>query len=92
MSNFIYRYLTRPIKLKRVISQMMGDHEELFRQLAEAEKEPMTNLTWLDDDGLYRAWSYNKAQNRYYFDDFGDESFMEVWENIFIHEGGEDQE
>lgn len=49
------------------------------------------NLTWLDDDGLYRAWSYNEKTNRYYFDDFGDESFMEVWENIFLKEDGEEQ-
>jgi hypothetical protein len=49
------------------------------------------NLTWLDDDGLYRAWSYNEKINRYYFDDFGDESFMEVWENIFLKEDGEEQ-
>jgi hypothetical protein len=50
------------------------------------------NLTWEDDDGLYRAWSYNEKQNRYYFDDYGDESFMAVWERIFLKEDGEEPE
>lgn len=69
---------------------MMDDHEELFRQLAEAERGPITNLTWEDDDGLYRAWAYNKKQNRYYFNDVGDEMFLKVWEYIFQQDEEDD--
>lgn len=50
-----------------------------------------TNLTWLDDDGLWRAWTFNEVQNRYYFDDLGDESFMKVWEYLG-EKDGEEQE
>jgi hypothetical protein len=80
----------RQFRLKKAIGQIMGEHEELFKQLAEAEKQPITNLTWQDDDGLYRAWAYNKAQNRYYFNDIGDEMFLKVWAYIF-KDGGEDE-
>jgi len=80
----------RQFRLKKAIGQIMNEHEELFKQLAEAEKQPITNLTWQDDDGLYRAWSYNKKQNRYYFNDIGDEMFLKVWEYIF-KDGGEDE-
>lgn len=38
-----------------------------------------TNLTWLDDDGLYRAWTFSEVINRYYFDDLGEDSFMDTW-------------
>lgn len=52
-----------------------------------------TNLTWLDTDGLYRAWTFSEVQNRYYFDDIGDKSFMEVWADLYARsEGGEEQE
>jgi hypothetical protein len=80
----------RQFRLKKAIGQIMNEHEELFKQLAEAEKQPITNLTWQDDDGLYRAWSYNQKQNRYYFNDIGDEMFLKVWTYIF-KDGGENE-
>ncbi len=70
---------------------MTKENYQLLRDLAEAERGQITNLTWEDDDGLYRAWSYNKKRNRYYFNDVGDEMFLKVWEYIF-QQDGEDEE
>lgn len=51
------------------------------------------NATWLDDDNLWRAWTFNKEQNRYYFDDLGEESFTDAWEYLWAaSEGGEEEE
>jgi hypothetical protein len=74
------------------MKKVLQDNAELFKMLAESEKEPYNNLTWLDDDGLYRAWTFNKDKNRYYFDDVGDESFMEVWGNIFMQEKSQEKD
>lgn len=71
---------------------MMQENDQLLRDLAEAERGPITNLTWEDDDGLYRAWSYNKKQNRYYFNDIGDEMFLKVWEYIFQNDGEDEDD
>ena len=81
--------MIRYFKMRKAIRRMMQENDQLFRDLAEAERGPITNLTWEDDDGLYRAWSYNKKQNRYYFNDVGDEMFLKVWEYIFQQDGEE---
>lgn len=51
-----------------------------------------TNATWLDDDGLWRAWTFSEVKNRYYFHDVGDESFTDVWAELYYMEGGENQD
>ncbi len=77
--------------MRKAIRRMTKENYQLLRDLAEAERGQITNLTWEDDDGLYRAWSYNKKRNRYYFNDVGDEMFLKVWEYIF-QQDGEDEE
>lgn len=34
-----------------------------------------TNLTW-DDGDIWKGWTYSIKNNRYYFDDIGDESLL----------------
>lgn len=84
--------MIRYFKMKKAIRRMMQENDQLLRDLAEAERGPITNLTWEDDDGLYRAWSYNKKQNRYYFNDIGDEMFLKVWEYIFQNDGEDEDD
>lgn len=48
-----------------------------------------TNLTWLDDDGLWRAWTFSESTNRYYFDDLGEESFTDTWEYLWAASEGD---
>lgn len=60
--------------------------KELLRRIAAYKEEGPTNLTWLDDDGLWRGWTYNPDRKRYYFDDIGNESIMGLWEDQWARE------
>jgi hypothetical protein len=52
----------------------------------EAMAEIPTNLTW-DDEGIWKGWTYSLENNRYYFDDIGDESLTELWSQPFLRQG-----
>jgi hypothetical protein len=85
--------MIRYFKFRKAMKQVLANNEEFMRALAESEKnDPYTNLTWQDDDGLYRAWAYNQKQNRYYFNDIGDEMFLKVWEYIFQNDGEDEDD
>jgi hypothetical protein len=43
------------------------------------------NLTW-DDEGIWKGWTYSQTKNRYYFDDIGDESLIELWSQPFLRQ------
>lgn len=48
-------------------------------------EEVPTNLTWAEEEvGLWKAWIYDPYINRYYFDDFGNESFSALWNDPFL--------
>jgi len=42
-----------------------------------------TNLTWSEGDTWY-GWTYSLENNRYYFDDIGNESLMALWNDQFL--------
>ena len=42
-----------------------------------------TNLTW-DDGDIWKGWTYSLKNNRYYFDDVGNESLMALWDDKFL--------
>jgi hypothetical protein len=44
-----------------------------------------TNLTW-DDGDIWKGWTYSIKNNRYYFDDIGDESLTELWSQPFLRQ------
>ena len=42
-----------------------------------------TNLTW-DDGDIWKGWTYSLKNNRYYFDDIGNESLGALWDSEFL--------
>ena len=45
-----------------------------------------TNLTW-DDGDIWKGWTYSIKNNRYYFDDIGNESVGALWNSEFLMQG-----
>lgn len=83
--NLVERYLMRPKRLRKAIQEVVHDNDELLRRLSEYKEEGPTNLTWAEGDRWY-GWTYNKSNNRYYFDDIGNESLMGLWEDQWARE------
>jgi len=70
----------------QAIMQVELENAELLDALAEYEKEEVpTNLTWSEGDMWY-GWTFNPEQNRYYFDDIGNESISGLWEDQRLRE------
>ena len=44
-----------------------------------------TNLTW-DDGDIWKGWTYSPKNNRYYFNDIGDESLVSFWADEFLNQ------
>ncbi len=86
---FVEKYLMRPKRLREAIQAVVHADDELLRRLAQYEEEGPTNLTWAEGNTWY-GWSYSKAKKRYYFDDIGSESLMELWENQWAWEDADD--
>jgi hypothetical protein len=64
--------------------------QDLKKAIEDAKNEPITNLTWLDEDaGLWKGWTYSPEKNRYYFDDIGIESLTEFWADEFLNQAHE---
>ena len=48
------------------------------------------NLTWADEaQGVWKGWTYSLAKNRYYFDDVGNKSLTEFWNDEFLNQAYE---
>ena len=59
----------------------------LDKMIKEAMNEIPTNLTWDEpENGVWKGWTYSPEKKRYYFDDIGNESLMELWENQWLRE------
>jgi hypothetical protein len=88
ISGFIYLFkvLMRPRLLKQAIMAVEWENAELLDALAKYEQEEApTNLTWSEGDMWY-GWTFNPEQNRYYFDDIGNESLTGLWEDQRLRE------
>ena len=73
----------RARRLKKAIREVMLDNDQLLKDLAETEVQ--TNLTWEEEElGIWKGWTYSPKDNRYYFDDIGNESIMGLWEDKFL--------
>jgi len=73
----------RSRRLKKAIREVMLDNDQLLKDLAETEVQ--TNLTWEEEElGIWKGWTYSPKDNRYYFDDIGNESIMGLWEDKFL--------
>lgn len=44
------------------------------------------NLTWIEEDNIWKGWTYNSIKNRYYFDDIGNESITSLWSDDFLNQ------
>ena len=53
--------------------------------IKEAMNEIPTNLTW-DEGEVWKGWTYSTENNRYYFDDIGNESLTELWSEPFLRQ------
>ena len=39
------------------------------------------NLSWTEEDGLWRGWIFSEELNKYFFDDAGHDDFLELFES-----------
>lgn len=50
------------------------------------------NLTWADEaEGVWKGWTYSRSRNRYFFDDVGNESIVELWNDPFLNQAFESE-
>jgi len=61
-------------------------NSELHQAFLDALNETPTNLTWAEDNGLWKGWTYSPELNKYYFDDIGNESLSEFWSDDFLNQ------
>jgi hypothetical protein len=62
--------------------------QSIDRAMWEHEHANPTNLTWSEGNRWY-GWTFNPVNNRYYFDDIGNESLMALWEDQWLREAEE---
>ena len=78
--NLVEKYLMRPKRLREAIEAVVHENDELLRRIKEYEEDDTpTNLSWAEGDTWY-GWTFNPVKGRYYFDDIGNESFMDELE------------
>ncbi len=83
---YALKLLLRPRLLMQAIIQVELENAALLDALSEYEQEETpTNLTWSEGDMWY-GWTFNPEQNRYYFDDIGNESISGLWETQRLQE------
>ena len=82
--NRIFRWDT----LRHAIFDEVRLYQSIDRGMWEIENLNPTNLTWSEGDRWY-GWTFNPANNRYYFDDIGNESLMGLWEDQWLREAEE---
>ena len=71
--------------LREAIFDEVMMYKSVTRSMAEYDREHPTNLTWSEGDRWY-GWTFNPVNNRYYFDDIGNESLMQLWEDQWKRE------
>jgi hypothetical protein len=80
--------MIRYFKVRKAMRQVLANNEEFLKLLAESEKDVKAdNLTWIEEN-TWKAWTYSEKNNKYYFDDIGNESLSGIWEDEFLNQGG----
>ena len=82
--NRIFRWDT----LRHAVFDEVRLYQSIDRGMWEIENLNPTNLTWSEGDRWY-GWTFNPSNNRYYFDDIGNESLMGLWEDQWLKEAEE---
>jgi hypothetical protein len=52
----------------------------MYDELDRVINEPTDNLSW-EEGGLWYGYTYDSNAKRYYFDDVGHESLIDLWEH-----------
>lgn len=73
--------------LRHAIFDEVNLYQSITKRIWEMENLNPTNLTWAEEEtGLWKGWTYSSENKRYYFDDIGSESLMELWETQWAWE------
>jgi len=65
--------------------------EAIQKQLSSFDLKGADNLTWAEEEtGLWKSWTFSPKKNRYFFDDIGSTSLMELWETQWKWEDEEE--
>jgi hypothetical protein len=75
MIDWLVNTLFRSDRLREAIFAEVHFYDEVDR----AMNEPTDNLSW-NEGGLWYGWTYDSNAGRYYFDDIGYESLVDLWE------------
>lgn len=67
----------------------MDIHGQTGRMLLSTTNMKYDNLSWAEGD-LWYGWTYNPKTKRYYFNDVGHESLIELWEEQWRREAEND--
>jgi len=51
----------------------------MYDELDKVINQPTNNLSW-EEGGLWYGYTYDSNAKRYYFDDIGHESLIDLWE------------
>jgi hypothetical protein len=68
-------------RLKDAIFDEVHLYDELNKAIAENDGKP-SNLSWIEGD-LWYGWAYNQKFKRYYFDDTGYKSIMDLFHSTW---------
>ena len=71
--------------LREAIFAEVHMYDEVDKSIKEYKQDGPTNLTWAEGDMWY-GWTYNPKLKRYYFDDIGNESLMDLWAEQWLRE------
>jgi len=85
MINWLVNRIFRWDPLRKAIFDEVRLYQSIDRAMWEHENTDPTNLTWSEGDRWY-GWTFNPVNNRYYFDDIGNESLMGLWEDQWLRE------
>ena len=57
----------------------------MYDELDRVINEPTNNLSW-EEGGLWYGYTYNEMHKTYLFDDIGEESLTDLWDNLWTRD------
>jgi len=81
MIDWLVNVLFKSDRLREAIFAEVHFYDEVDR----AMNEPTTNLSW-QENGLWYGYTYNEMHRTYLFDDVGEESLTDLWDNLWTRD------
>jgi hypothetical protein len=78
MFNILEKHLLKTKLLKKAIEEVLMEEQSLQKSNP-YDIYGADNLAWREG-GKWYGWTYSHKSNRYFFDDIGDESLINLWE------------